>query len=55
MHFILAPGCIVKFDNLRKTYEAEKKVNLSEKQSIIGTPIFLEELMLSVETNKFHF
>lgn len=40
MHFILAPGCIVKFDNLRKTYEAEKKVNLSEKQSIIGTPIF---------------
>lgn len=40
MHFILAPGCIVKFDNLRKTYEAEKKVDLNEKPSIIGTPIF---------------
>ncbi|KTD74001.1 hypothetical protein [Legionella tucsonensis] len=40
MHFILAPGCIAKFDNLRKTYEAEKKVDLNEKPSIIGTPIF---------------
>ncbi|HHW4980116.1 TPA: hypothetical protein ACU0X0_003536, partial [Legionella anisa] len=40
MHFILAPGCIAKFDNLRKDYEAEKKIDLNEKPSIIGTPIF---------------
>ncbi|MCE0723171.1 MULTISPECIES: hypothetical protein [Legionella] len=40
MHFILAPGCIAKFDNLRKDYEAEKKIDLSEKPSMIGTPIF---------------
>ncbi|AWN73798.1 hypothetical protein LEAN103870_17825 [Legionella anisa] len=40
MHFILAPGCIAKFDNLRKDYEAEKKIDLNKKPSIIGTPIF---------------
>ncbi|KTD41969.1 hypothetical protein [Legionella parisiensis] len=40
MHFILAPGRIAKFDNLRKTYEAEKKIDLNEKPSIISTPIF---------------
>lgn len=40
MHFILTPGCIAKFDNLRKAYEAEKHVDLNEKPSMIGKPIF---------------
>lgn len=40
MHFILAPGNLAKFNNLRKTYETEKHVDLNEKPSIIGTPIF---------------
>ncbi|QMT59695.1 hypothetical protein [Legionella sp. PC997] len=40
MHFILTPGRIEKFNRLRKTYEEEKHVDLNEKPSMIGTPIF---------------
>lgn len=40
MHFILAPGCISKFDTLRKDYQAEKHVDLNAKPSMIGTPVF---------------
>ncbi|KTC89779.1 hypothetical protein OQJ18_07645 [Fluoribacter dumoffii] len=40
MHFILAPGCIAKFDHLRKTYETERHVDLNAKPSLIGTPVF---------------
>ncbi|KTD06220.1 substrate of the Dot/Icm secretion system [Legionella gratiana] len=40
MHFILAPGNLAKFDNLRKAYETEKHVDLNAKPSIIGTPVF---------------
>ncbi len=40
MHFILAPGCIAKFDQLRNAYETEKHVDLNEKPSMIGKPIF---------------
>ncbi|KTD55658.1 substrate of the Dot/Icm secretion system [Legionella santicrucis] len=40
MHFILAPGNLAKFDNLRKVYETEKQVNLNAKPSLIGTPVF---------------
>ncbi|VEB36493.1 hypothetical protein [Legionella cherrii] len=40
MHFILAPGCIAKFNHLRKDYEAERHVDLNAKPSMIGTPVF---------------
>lgn len=40
MHFILAPGNLAKFDNIRKAYEIEKHVDLNAKPSLIGTPIF---------------
>lgn len=40
MHFILAPGSIAPFDNLRKTYESEKHLDLNTKPSMIGLPLF---------------
>ncbi|KTD54197.1 substrate of the Dot/Icm secretion system [Legionella sainthelensi] len=40
MHFILTPGNLAKFDNIRKVYETEKHVDLNAKPSLIGTPIF---------------
>lgn len=38
MHFILAPGHISKFDNLRKDYETKKKVDLDATPPMIGLP-----------------
>jgi hypothetical protein len=38
MHFILAPTCIEQFDNLRRDYEKERKVDLEASPSMFGMP-----------------
>lgn len=41
MQFILVSGCIEQFDNLRKDYEKERKVDLDITPPILGWPTLL--------------